>query len=392
MPATSAATRSLRFTIVSTQRGWNGGENQASLLAHGLRRRGHDCRIVARDRGQFAERMERAGFPTTRFPGRGLNPKGLRILRGHLAEFAPDVLFSNDSHSLTSSGIASLGRRPPVRVAARRVDFLVRSPWQYRAFADRVICISRSVYQACLQSGLTEPQLRLIYSGVDPRRVGAGNRPRGRAALGLKPTDQLILCVGSLAECKGQRYLLEALASVARKHPRATLALAGEGKLREVLELAARELDISERVQFLGYRTDVPDLLHACDLFVLPSIAEGLGTSVIDAMLCRRPIVTTTSGGIPELVGPLPQGPATAWLAAPGDHLALAEAIDEALSDAEKSRRFVEQSEQRAHAMFTSDRMVEETLALAYELLAAGSPTRQANLPTQPQQHSKTAA
>ena len=155
------------------------------------------------------------------------------------------------------------------------------------------------------------------------------------------------------------------------------LALAGDGELATSLKKQARRLQIDDRVRFLGYRRDVPDLIMAADLFVLPSCVEGLGTSLIDAMLAARPIVTTSAGGIPDLLGGVEatEEP-VAWVVPPRDPWRLAAAILEALDSPEECRRRQQRAEHRARRLFTADKMVEATLAVYREVLDRVAPSR----------------
>jgi glycosyltransferase involved in cell wall biosynthesis len=380
----------LTVALVSTQRDWHGGEEQARLLAVGLRRRGCRCAILARRGGALAGRMAADGFEVFSFSGNGRSPAALWQIRRHLRRLRPDVLRYNASHAVSGAGLAALGLPIAARIAARRVSFPLRSPWIYRWLCDFVACVSRDVFRMCLRDGIPEAMLRVVHDGVDPARVWSGDRQRGRLALGLADHQTLLLTVAKLTDPKGHRFLLEALPTVIGKVPQLVVALAGDGELRETLERQAQQLGIQSHVRFLGYRHDVPDLIHAADLFVLPSLAEGLCSTLIDVMLAERPIVTTTAGGIPELVGaeksiedqstynppsppaPLPQAgegssAPVAWTVSPGDSQALADAILLALESLHCSATMQRQARQRAESLFTADCMVEATLAMYRE-------------------------
>lgn len=356
--------------LVSTQRRWHGGEEQARLLAEGLRRRGCRCAIFARRGGAFAERMRTAGFTTLEFPGGGRGFAALQFMRRELRRLRPDVLHYNDAHAVRGAGLASLGLRIPAKIAARRVDFPIRSSWAYRWFCHRMICVSREVARVCRARGIPEGMLRVVPDGVDPNRLRSGERQRGRVSLGLTDRQTLLLTVATLTDHKGHRFLLEALPSILRQRPDVILALAGDGELREPLERQAERLGIASHVRFLGYRSDIPDLILASDLFVLPSHMEGLCSTLIDVMLAERTIVTTTAGGIPDLVGAeSPEGGPVAWLAPPRDPQALAQTILAALDSPQACEVMRKRACQRAERHFTADHMVEATLAIYRETL-----------------------
>jgi L-malate glycosyltransferase len=356
---------SLTIAIASTQRHWHGGEEQARLLAVGLRQRGHRCVFLARRDGALAQRMAADGFEVFSFAGGGRSPLALWQIRRHLRRIAPDVLHYNDSHALMGAGLAALGLRIPARIVARRVDFPLRSTRPYRWFSDRVVCVSRAVAEVCAAGGIPAEMLGVVHDGVDPARVRSGDRQRGRRSLGLTDDQALLLTVAKLTDHKGHRFLLDALPAVIQKVSNVVLALAGDGELREVLERQAQQLGIQSHVRFLGYRDDVPDLIHAADVFVLPSHMEGLCSTLIDVMLAGRPIVTTTAGGIPDLVGSDEPGTErVAWTVPPCDSMRLAEAILRALASPGECAAMQQRACRRAEQLFTAECMVDATLKM----------------------------
>jgi glycosyltransferase involved in cell wall biosynthesis len=361
----------MRIAHISTQRGWGGGEQQASLLVEGLARRGHEPLILARQDGEFAKRMAAAGMTSATFAGGGRSLWAMWQIRRQLALWQPDAVHFHDPHALSGAGLACCRLPIPVRIASRKVSFPIRSGWRYTRFADRVICVSQAVRQSCLASGMPAERLRVVYDGVDPALALSGDRDRGRASLGASPSDLVLLSIGSLTETKGHSYLLAALPAVLSAHPNVRLVLAGDGPLRGTLERQAAELGLGGAVKFLGYRRDVPDLVQAADLFVLPSLAEGMCSTLVDVMLAGRPIVACNVGGVPEVLG------AGDWcaepvgrLVAPRDVSGLAGAICESLAGSADIADRLTRARERALQHFTADRMVEETLALYQEVLA----------------------
>lgn len=358
----------LRIVLASSQRNWYGGEEQLLLLARGLRERGHHVHLAARDCGACASRMTAEGFDVFTFSGNGRSPAALWQLRRSLRQLAPDVLHYNDAHAMTSAGLAAVGLHIPMRIAARRVDFPLRSARPYRWFCDRVVCVSRAVADICRDGGIPNNMLRVVHDGVDPARVRSGDRRRGRQSLQIGDDETLLLCVARMSDHKGHRFLLDALPPVLQKHPKLLVALAGDGDLRETLVEQSQRLGIASRMRFLGYRKDVPDLIHAADLFVLPSHMEGLCSTLIDVMLAGQTIVTTTAGGIPDLTGnDLPDAAPVAWTVPPRDPQALAAAILTALSSPDECAAMQQRARQRAERLFTADCMVKATLRVYRE-------------------------
>src|SRR5204863_8679542 len=141
--------------------------------------------------------------------------------------------------------------------------------------------------------------------------------------------------VAALVPHKGQRYLIDAAHLVVRQIPDARFVILGEGELREHLEKQVKDHHLEKHVLLPGFRTDVLGCLKTFDLFVMSSVTEGLGTSLLDAMAASRPIVATTAGGIPEIV----EDGVTGLLVPPRDHGALAAAIVRMLKDDAARRR-----------------------------------------------------
>ena len=349
--------------LISTQTRWHGGESQAALLAEGLRSRGHQCSILARQGGEFARRMQERRFDVVTFGGRGRTLRSLWQLRSALRRIQPHVLHANDSHALTAGGIASVGLEIPVRVAARRVDFALRSTWRYRNFADGLLCVSKAVAEICRDGGIPAERLHLVHDGVPPDFAASGRRQRGRQGLELSDDQVLLLTVAKLTDHKGHVFLLRAIPRLVDRFPNLVFGLAGDGELREELESLADDLHIAPYVRFLGYRNDVPDLLAAADLVVQPSHMEGLCSSLIDAMFAARPIVATTAGGIPDLLSQQTDDQAVAWLVSPRSPEQLSQAIQQALEDPMEALARGKRARVRAMRRFTADVMVEKTLA-----------------------------
>jgi glycosyltransferase involved in cell wall biosynthesis len=218
---------------------------------------------------------------------------------------------------------------------------------------DALVCVTRETARICQEAGLPAHKLHVIHAGSDPARLQAGNRGRGRAALGLAADDTLLLTVAALIECKGHADLLEALAAIVPRRPSVLLALAGAGPLQPSLARLAARLGLANRVLFLGFRPDVPDLLQAADLCVIPSRLEGICSTLVEAMLAARPVVTTLAGGMGEIALSAPGEPPLAWTVPPANPHALATAIDQALSSPDERRLRADRAHRHAVQQLT---------------------------------------
>ncbi len=229
----------------------------------------------------------------------------------------------------------------------------------------RVIAVSREVkdrYQREL--GYPSERLAVVRNGIRvPPSVRAAD-PARRAEMLRGGSDYLVLTPARLHPQKGHAYLLAAAALV----PEATFVLAGDGPLRGELEALAGELGIAGRCAFLGERADVADLLAAADLFVLPSLYEGLPLSVLEAMAARRPVVATAIGGTDEAVA----HEETGLLVPPRDPPALAAAIRRLLHDPALADRLAAAGRQRVEREFSAESAARRVMEIYDEVLAGG--------------------
>lgn len=238
--------------------------------------------------------------------------------------------------------------------------------WAAR-FTDRLVALTDQEARDHLRLGIGTPaQFATIPSGVELAAFEKPAEPPAtvRAALGLPPHAGLIGSVGRLEPVKGHRYLVDAFARLAPRFPELHLALIGDGPLFAELRARAQRQGVAERVRFLGWRDDTPVLLHALDLFVFPSLNEGMGRALVEAMAAGRPIVASRAGGIPEV---LAEGEA-GLLVEPADALDLARGIETLLRDPGLRTGLGEAGRRRAHH-YGLDVMGERLAALYRELL-----------------------
>ena len=212
--------------------------------------------------------------------------------------------------------------------------------------------------------GIADPPL--IRNGIDVRRFAAPSSTREavRGALGLK-NELAFICTASLTPKKGHPVLLDAFAQVARTIPTARLLLAGTGDMRTALEEQVSRLGLAASVQFLGARSDMPNLLAAADVFVLSSLWEGMPLSVMEAMAAGKPVVCTAVGGSIEIVHDGVNG----YLVPPGDSRRFADAMTK-MADPERRALFGTRAAETAAGEFGLETMVRAYEALYAKLLS----------------------
>jgi glycosyltransferase involved in cell wall biosynthesis len=194
-------------------------------------------------------------------------------------------------------------------------------------------------------------------------------RPVDRAQilgrLGLDPQARLLTTVGTLKTQKGHHHLIEAAPRVARRHPTAHFVFVGDGELRAELEAQARDRGVSDKIHFLGNRRDVVELLAATDVFVLPSLWEGLAMALLEAMAAAKPIVATAVSGTSQVM----IHDETGLLVPPADAVALAQAIDEMLSDPDRAQSMGQAARRHVEANWSVEKQAAEYRALYRHLL-----------------------
>jgi glycosyltransferase involved in cell wall biosynthesis len=356
---------------VDTARTWRGGQNQVLVTIMGLRALGHRTMVVAHPGGELRQRAQEGLSLIPLAPKTEMDLSAAWRLSRVVKRLRPDIIHAHDPHAVAMAGLAlsmSTELAKPPLVASRRVDFHLRgtalSRWKYRQ-VDCFICASDAIRQMLVADGVPASRAVTVHEGIDIERVEAAPPARLHEELWLPHHAPIVGNVAALVPHKGQRHLVEAAALVVRQMPDTRFVIAGEGELHDSIERQIKEHRLEKHVLLAGFRPDVLSLHKAFDVFVMSSIAEGLGTSLLDAMACAKPVVATTAGGIPEVV----VDGETGFLVPPRDHQAMAAAIVRLLQDDGLRRRMGGAGLLRARGRFSAERMVKETLRV-YERVA----------------------
>jgi glycosyltransferase involved in cell wall biosynthesis len=210
-------------------------------------------------------------------------------------------------------------------------------------------------------------KLTTIHSGVDLSRFMSGNAqplPQ-RSDCGLPESGPLIGFIGWLLPIKGPLHLLEAMPKICSRVPRARLMFVGKGDLETTLKRRTRELGLQSNVAFLGWRDDIHRIMPLLDVFVLPSLNEGMGRVLVEAMAAGRPVVASRTGGIPDLI----EDGVNGCLVPPGNADALADAVLGLIQHPESAREMGRRGEARSRE-FDLPAMVEKIEGLYVDLIA----------------------
>jgi len=351
--------RPLRILILNTQMEAGGAQKAMLGLAARLRRRGHDVTAATfYDKADFIPGFEqRFGLPILNLrmkqPGAGRLTNAARTLRGLVKlwrlmrrerfDVVQTFSYFTNVMVLPLAWLAGV----PVRVSSQRVSLTRRPGWQLALdrwvantrITHRMLSVSEGTRRFCIDRERINPdKLVTVRNGIDTHAVpdlSDDARQRIRAGLGAGPQDVVIGVVARLHEQKGHRYLLEALPGVLARHDNIKVWCAGDGDLKDAIEQQLEALQLTRAVKLLGSRGDVPELLAASDVFVLPSLYEGMPNVVLEALAAGLPVVATAVDGTPELV----QHEQTAWLVPASDSDALREGLLALLDDPSRRHR-----------------------------------------------------
>ncbi len=351
---------------IDTARTWRGGQSQVLLTVNGLRALGHRTALVAHPDGELRKRAAEGLDLVPLAPRTEMDLSAAWRLARVVRRLRPDVVHAHDPHGVAMAALAlsmSASGNSPALVASRRVDFHLKanslSRWKHRQ-VDCFICASNAIRDMVVADGVSEERAVTVHEGIDVEHVLAAPPVNVHETLWLPHHAPLVCNVAALVPHKGQRYLIEAAHLVIREMPDARFVIFGEGDLREHLERLIHDHRLEKHVLLPGFRIDILGCIKGCDLFVMSSVTEGLGTSLLDAMACSKAIVATRAGGIPEVV----DDGSTGLIVPPRDAPALANAIVTLLNDEPQRRRMAMEGFARVQRHFTVEQMVAETAAV----------------------------
>lgn len=366
----------MRILHLDTRPDWRGGQLQILLTLRGLRERGHDAQLMARRDSPLARRAAAESFSVHLFPPRFLRLQAALCLREILDQQSFDILHAHDPHGLTAAWLIRAHRCSRL-VVARRVAYpLSRAPLslaRYRA-ACRIIAVSQFVADSVVASGISSSRVAVVHDGVEiPPQTSIEERRVARAQWKITDHDLLIGCVGYLLPEKGQEALLRALPHIRAQFPICRVILAGDGPCRVKLQTLARELGIADAVIFAGFVEDVEAVYRALDLFVFPSLAEPLGSSLLAAMAHGLPVLAVASGGVSEII----ENGRNGILVDSPDALQFAASSCQMLNDPDGTARVAKGARETVERRFSAQLLAENTLQQYQAILSTHEKFRQ---------------
>ena len=321
----------------------------------------------ANEERSLVPKLEAAGIEVHCLGGRGTFDAPAvawtlaRLLKRQRAEVVQTFLF----HANLIGRFAALWAGAPYVVAGLRVAekqkrwHLALDRWTSRR-VDRYVAVSQSVATfAQREAGLPAERIVVIPNGIDTQTVDAAT-PADLAGVGIRPGRRAVTYIGRLDPQKGLHELIAHANDWLARLPEHDLLLAGEGPQRAELEALTRQLGLGDRIRFAGWQSDVPAILRASEILILPSRWEGMPNALLEAMACRLPVVAMDVEGVGELLGPNRDE----QTAPAGDMQVFSDKLVAIASSAELRARLGAENRRRVETSFTLDAMVAAYAAL----------------------------
>lgn len=367
----------IRIVQVTGSAGWAGGERFLQDLLACVDPDKIQFEVICPGFGPLVTELEEKGIPHSVVELSPLvNPAAIWRMGKLVTASQPDLV---QSHGARSNFYARLACRQAGVTHLSTIhnslnDYPVPTwkKWLYMAldrltarWSEKIVCVSKSLVEDLIGQGHRPGKVGVIHNGVDlvtfdPEKANPAGLRRQ-----FGEGDILLGVVGRLTQQKGHRYLFEALPEIVYRFPKAKLVVVGDGPLKEELQQKVRELGLRQSVLFAGVRADIPDVLAAMDVIVLPSLSEGLPYVLLEALAMERPVVTTTVNGVTEVVLEDREG---AKLVPPRDPEALAVAVNWVLKDPKRARLMASAGRRRVSEHFSLQAMAKRWSQLYREL------------------------
>ncbi|MEX1118256.1 MAG: glycosyltransferase family 4 protein [Terrimicrobiaceae bacterium] len=357
----SPPSRTFNVLLLNSMKFMGGGETWMLGMAGHLAARGHHPFLTARPKTMLLKLARESGLPA--FPlwiSGDLNPILLWRLASMIRDNNIDLVIANTARDIRIAGLVTHFQKGVSVVGLHQVDLPIKNKWNYRltfkTFADAIVVNSRSTKRTLLENNPWLPQnkIRVVPHGIDTSKYQSGNPEALRAELGL-PSDAFVIgFVGRLSGQKGVSVLLAAIEQLARQDRTLHFVIAGIGTLEKKVIDFVKSSGLGDVVHFLGFRDDVPALMQMFDLLVVPSLWEGFGLVLIEAMSAGVPCIASNVSSIPEILEDGENG----LLVPPGDVEALVRAVLRLHADPALGKLLGNAGKETVDEKFTIDRMM----------------------------------
>lgn len=359
---------------------WAGAEVQLlTLMTQLVRLHGFEWSVVLFNDGRLADELRKLPVSLTVLPETVHGPIGIAFRLARLFRaIRPDIVHTHKyKDSIVASIVARcMGVRRVIRVVhgrpepfnglrnARMVGYTMLDSLVTHLLADKVVAVSFDLEQFLLRT-FDRNQVACIHNGINLESIVVTmSRADKRKEWQVDDKTIMIGTVGRLVPVKGHMVLLEALQILRRQHDNVKLLLVGDGPLRDTLEAEAKRLGLEQFVIFSGHQEQPYDLINMMDIFLLPSLHEGIPMVLLEALALRRPVVASRVGGIPEV---LSHG-RTGMLISPANPAELAGAIGDLIENQDKAAAIGMAGRVQIESEFTASLMADRTVSIYQSL------------------------
>ncbi|MFC2103578.1 glycosyltransferase family 4 protein [Bacteroidota bacterium] len=340
-----------------------GGEIWMITLAKELLKKGYKVTLVCPPDAEMIEHTKESEIEVHPIKMSGdFNPKTIFQLKTIFKQSNINIVFANVGKDIRLAGLAAKFITGVSVIALHQVDRAIKNNLRYRFtynfLADIIIVNSLATKNTMMKSApwLIDKKIQVVYHGIDAAKYNKENATCLRNSLGLVDEDFIIGFVGRLNVQKGIKYMLDAFKLVTDKYKNAHLLIAGTGDLENTIRDFASKFNLENKIHLLGFRTDIHNLMRAFDVFLLPSLWEGFGIVLIEAMAAGKACVATSTSSIPEIV----EDGISGILVPPENAESIADALKKLISDPIKREEFGKEGQKIVQQKFTIERMIND--------------------------------
>ncbi len=360
-----------RITVLHTEAslGFGGQERRILRELEGLDPARFRGLLLCQPDAKLGSVTEERGIPTMRFRMRSAyDPVAFVKIMQLLRRERVDIVHAHSSRDAWLAGAAGKLLGIPV-FRTRHLLTRIGGPYVYARLADTVLTVSEGVRQYLISQGVPGDKIIAVPTGInlkrfDPARTDLVDM---RARFGIARDVFVIGLIAVLRKAKGHRFLLQALKRLAPEFPQLKLLIAGTGPQEQNIRNLIQDLGLTGQVMMLGHQDDIPSLLRALDVFVLPAQEEALGTAIVEATAMGVPVIATRIGGIPEVVGE------AGLLFESEDVEALANHLRTLIRSPVLAARMRAQGAARARELYDENLMIRRTEELYRKAMEAGT-------------------
>lgn len=361
---------------------FGGAEQHLVGLIDHMEHKAYHPQVAVFYEGEFSRRVRALGIPVTVLNASSQAPlSGLTSVQELLQDWRPHILHTHGVRANLVGRIANHREGHPAKsvttvhsnlsldypVAWKRMLFgaFEHLTWPY---VDHFILVSGAMKKEFLKQGMPEKKLSVIHNAIELPDKEQPHVPQTdlRELLEVGPDVTIIGTVARLHAVKGHTYLLKAIQKVVQERQDVVFPWFGDGDLYEELKSEAEALGVAQYVKFVGFRKDVSDLLPQLDVFVLPSLSEGLSLSILEALAVGVPVISTAVGGTPEVITTGVDG----ILVPPADPHALYQSICLLVKDKSRREELAATGKDMVYQRYTLERLVRETTDVYKKMLA----------------------